>query len=127
AQQPDNNTKAMRSSGWLTRLASTLRIISQSQPGGAVKLDKYPAERPPGATLPPARPYTGPVRNLRPVTPVRTGKLRDMPPIDAATVSNHYYLEPIPPKTPTRSGGPKGPMQTKAGAVASAPSPTSLS
>src|SRR5437868_825169 len=127
AQQPDNNTQTLRSSPWLPRLASTLGIVSRAQRGGAVKLAKYPAERPPGTTQPPARPYTGPVRNLRPVTPVSTGKLRDMPPIDAATVSNHYYLEPIPPKTPTRSGGPKGPMQTKAGAVASAPSPTSLS
>ena len=79
AQQPDNNTQTIRSSGWLTRLASTLGIVSRAQRGGAVKLDKYPAERPPGATQPPARPYTGPVRNLRPVTPVRTGKLRDMP------------------------------------------------
>ena len=50
AQQPDNNTQTIRSSRWLTRLASTLGIMSQSQPGGAIKLDKNPAERPPGAT-----------------------------------------------------------------------------
>ena len=126
AQQPDNNTQTIRSSRWLTRLASTLGIVSRAQRGGAVKLDKYPAERPPGATQPPARPYTGPVRNLRPVTPVRTGKLRDMPPIDPATVSNRYHPEPIPPKTPTRSGGPEGPLQTTAGPLASAPAPTGL-
>jgi len=126
AQQPDNNTQTVSSSRWLTRLASTLGIMSQSQPGGAVKLDKYPAERPPGASQPPAGPYTGPVRNLRPVTAVRTGKLRDMRPIDPATVRNHYHLEPIPPKTPTRSGGPAGPMQTTAGPLASAPTPTGL-
>src|SRR3954454_7570708 len=126
AQQPDNHTQTVRSPHWLARLASTLGIMSQSQPGGAVKLDKYPAERPPGAIQPPAHPYTGPVRNLRPVTPVRTGKLRDMPPIDAATVGNHYYLEPIPPKTPTRSGGPAGSFQTTAGPQASAPAPTGV-
>src|SRR5437773_7187960 len=38
AQQPDNNTQTVSSSRWLTRLASTLGIMSQSQPGGAVKL-----------------------------------------------------------------------------------------
>ena len=79
--QPDKNTQTIRSSRWLTRLASTLGIMSQSQPSGAVKLDKYPAERPPGETQPPVGPYTGPVRNLRPVTAVRTAKLRDMRPI----------------------------------------------
>src|SRR5438045_7377873 len=112
AQQPDNNTQTIRSPGWLTRLASSLGIVSRAQRGGAVQLDKYPAERRPGAIQAPARPYTGPVRNLRSVTPVRTAKLRNMPPIDAATVSHHYYVEPIPPKTPTRSGGPAGSFQT---------------
>src|SRR5213075_757404 len=57
AQQPDNNTQTLRSSRWLTRLASSVGIVSRAQRGGAVKLDKYPAERPPGATQPPARPY----------------------------------------------------------------------
>src|SRR5947208_10285538 len=66
AQQPDNNTQTVSSSGWLTRLASSLGIMSRSQHGGAVKLDKYPAERPPGATQPPAGPYTGPALNRRP-------------------------------------------------------------
>ena len=49
-QQPANNTQAIRSSGWLTRLASTLGIVSRAQGGGAIKLDKYPAERPPGSS-----------------------------------------------------------------------------
>ncbi|PYL09666.1 MAG: hypothetical protein DME34_02025, partial [Verrucomicrobia bacterium] len=80
--QPDNNTQTIRSFRWLTRLASSVGIESLGQPGGAVKLDKYPAERPPGATQPPARPYTGPVQLLHPVTAVRSGKLRDMRPID---------------------------------------------
>src|SRR5213594_3914405 len=130
APQPANNTQTTGSSRWLTRLATTLGIQSLTQHfagGGAVKLDKYPAKRPPGATQPPAGPYTGPVRNLRPVTAVRSGKLRDMRPIDPATVRNHYHLEPIPPKPPTQSGGTRGPQQTSAGAVASAPSPTGLS
>src|SRR5213593_2883099 len=81
AQQADDNTQTTSSSRWLTRLASTLGIESLSKRfatsgGGAVKLDKNPAERPPGWQAPSAIPYTGPVRDLRPVTAVRTGKLR---------------------------------------------------
>src|SRR5207253_1163075 len=108
APQPANNTQTTGSSRWLTRLASSVGIESRAQPGGAVKLDKYPAQRPPRATQPPAGPYTGPVRNLRPVTAVRSGKLRDMRPIDPATVRNYYHLEPIPPKPPTQRGGTRG-------------------
>ena len=53
AEQRDNNRQTIRSSGWLTRLASSVGIESRAQLGGAVKLDKYPAERPPGAIQPP--------------------------------------------------------------------------
>src|SRR5213080_1036299 len=126
--QPDNNTQTIRSSRWLTRLASTFGIMPQPQPGGAVKTDKYPAERPPGAPqTAPAIPYSGPPHNLTPVTAVRTGKLRDMQAIDSATIINHYHIEPIPPKPPTQSGGGiRGSQQTVAGDVVSAPSPTGL-
>src|SRR5438067_2537858 len=126
AQQPDNNTQTLRSSRWLTRLASSVGIVSRAQRGGAIKLDKYPAERPPGATQPLARPYTGPVRNLRPVTAVRSGNLRDIQPIDPASVPKIYHVEPIPPKPPTKSGGPTGPLQAEAGPLTSAPAPTGL-
>src|SRR5207253_8158405 len=117
-------------SRWLTRLATTLGIQSLTQDfagGGAIKLDKYPAERPPGATQPPAGPYTGPVRNLRPVTAVRSGNLRDIRPIDPASVPKIYHVEPIRPKPPTKSGGPGGPLQAEAGPLTSAPTPTGLS
>src|SRR5438132_5380228 len=126
--QPDNNTQTIRSSRWLTRLASTLAIMTQSQPGGAVKTDKYPAERPQGAPqTAPAIPYSGPPHNLTPVTAVRTGKLRDMQAIDSATIINHYHIEPIPPKPPTQSGGGiGGSQQSVAGDVISAPGPTRL-
>src|SRR5436190_22633931 len=56
--QPDNNTQTIRSSSWLTQLASSLGIISQSQPGGAIKLDKNPADAA-QALLPAAVPYSG--------------------------------------------------------------------
>ena len=126
-QQPDNNRQASSSSRWLTRLASTLGINSSATGGGAIKLDKNPAERPPVTSqTAPAIPYSGPPHDLRPVSAVRSGKLRDMPPIDPETVAKHYYLEPIPPKPPTQSGGPAGPLQTEAGPVTSAPTPTGV-
>src|SRR5438477_2479253 len=127
APQPANNTQTTGSSRWLTRLASSVGIGSRAQPGGAIKLDKYPAERPPGATQPPAGPYTGPVRNLRPVTAVRSGNLRDIRPIDPASVPKIYHVEPSPPRPPTKSGGPAGPLQAEAGPLTSAPAPTGLS
>ena len=126
AQQRDGKGKTTTVSRWLTRLASSLGIESRSQRGGAIMVDKDPAERPPGATQPPVGPYTGPVRDLRPVTAVRSANLRDMPPIDPASVPKIYHPEPIPPKPPTQSGGPEGPFQTVAGPLASAPSPTGL-
>ena len=103
-------------------------LPQSSAGGGAVKLDKNPAERP-RITSKKARaiPYSGPPRDLRPVRAVRTGKLRDMRPIDPATVPKHYHPEPSLPKPPTQSGGPEGPLQTTAGEQVSAPPPTGLS
>ena len=117
AQQPANNTQTTSSSRWLTRLASTLGIESLTQRfagGGAIKLDKDPADRT-QALLPAAVPYSGPPRDLRPVVAVRSGKLRDLAPIDPATVTKNPVPEPIRPKPPTKSGGPNGPIQRKAG------------
>src|SRR6266404_7525357 len=91
AQQRNSKGQTTTVSRWLTRLASSVGIESRSQPGGAIKLDKDPAERPPGATQPPVGPYTGPVRNLRPVTAVRSGNLRDIRPIDPARVPKIYH------------------------------------
>src|ERR1700704_507364 len=86
-QQRDNNRQTTSSSRWLTRLASTLGISSPSKrfstSGGAIKLDKNPAERP---QVPSQRaraiPYSGPPVDLRPVRAVRTAKLRQIPPLD---------------------------------------------
>ena len=96
AQERSSKGQTTSSFRWLTRLASTLGIESRSQPGGAVKIDKDPAERPPETTQPPAGPYTGPVPDLRPVSAVRSGNLRDMPPIDPATVPKVDHPKPIP-------------------------------
>jgi hypothetical protein len=125
--QPANNTPTTSSSRWLTRLASTLGIQSQrsADRGGAIKVDKDPAER--TAKPPAAVPYSGPPRDLRPVAAVRSGNLRDIAPIDPATVPKIPYPEPIRPKPPTKSGGPDGPIQREAGPQTSAPAPTGLS
>ena len=128
APKPANNTQTTGSSRWLTRLATTLGIQSLTQHfagGGAIKLDKDPADRT-RALLPAAVPYSGPPRALRPVAAVRSGKLRDLAPIDPATVPKIPYPEPIRPKPPTKSGGPNGPVQTEAGSPTSAPAPTGL-
>src|ERR1043166_803075 len=102
-------------------------IPQRSAGGGAVKLDKYPAERPRlKSKTTPAIPYSGAPQRLTPVTPVRTGKLRDMQPIDPEKVGKHYHVEPIRPKAPTKSGGPAGPIQSVAGSETSAPTPTRL-
>jgi hypothetical protein len=124
--QPDNNTQTIRSSRWLTRLASTFAIMSQSQPGGAIKLDKNPADAA-QALLPAAVPYSGAPQILHPVAAVHSGKLRYMSPINPESVPKIAHPEPKRPKPPTQSGGPEGSMQTKAGALASAPTPTGLS
>ena len=59
-----------------------------SASGGAVKLDKYPAEPPPVRSRPSAAVlYSGAPQHLTPVTPVRTGKLRYMAPIDPENVA----------------------------------------
>jgi hypothetical protein len=125
AQQPDNNTQTLRSSRWLTRLASTLGIMSQSQPGGAIKLDKDPADAA-QALLPAAVPYRGAPQGLTPRAAVRSGTLRLTPPINPESVPKIAHPEPTRPRPPTKSGGPEGPRQTQAGAVASAPTPIGL-
>ncbi|MFN2476792.1 MAG: hypothetical protein ABR526_10700, partial [Chthoniobacterales bacterium] len=129
-QQPDDKGQTTSSSRWLTGLASTLGIESQRSAGGggAVPVHKDPAERVQGTSLPSAAvPYTGLVPDLRPVAAVRSGKLRDMPPIDPATVPKLNYPEPILPPPPTDSAGPEGPLQRTAGPQLSAPTPTGLS
>lgn len=102
-------------------------LPQRSAGGGAVKLDKNPAEPPRiKSKTAPAIPYSGAPVDLRPVTAVRTGKLRYMAPIDPETVEKHYHPEPILPKPPTKSGGPAGPIQSVAGPLVSAPTATGV-
>jgi len=103
-------------------------LPQRSAGGGAVMLDKYPTE-PPKVTTTKARAirYSGASQQLTPVTPVRTQKLRDIAPIDPDKVVKYYHPEPIPPKPPTKSGGPARAIQTVAGPQVSAPAPTGVS
>ncbi|HEX8678477.1 MAG TPA: hypothetical protein VF683_00845, partial [Chthoniobacterales bacterium] len=130
AQQPANNAQTTNLSRWFVRVASTLGLhspLQRSAGGGSIKLDKDQAERTrlPSQTAP-AVPYTGLPHDLRPVTAVRSGKLRDTAPIDPATVEKNDIVEPLRRKAPTESAAPDGPIQTKAGAATSAPSPTGV-
>ncbi len=90
AQQLHNNRHAT----WLTRLASTLGIEpshgsgtpstgADKANGGAVKIDKEPAEGT-QPLMPAAVPFSGRPVDRAPVRAVRSGKLRDMRPIDPA-------------------------------------------
>ena len=103
-------------------------LPQRSAGGGAIKLDKYPAEPPriKSKTAHAIR-YSGAPQHLTPVTPVRTQKLRDTATIDPEKVVKNYHPEPIPPKLPTKSGGAAGAIQTVAGPQVSAPSPTGIS
>ena len=104
------------------------KLPQRSAGGGAIMLDKNPAE-PSKGTAKKMRTvrYAGAPKLLTNVTPVRTAKLRDTAPINPESVEKFYHPEPIRPKFPTRSGGPAGTIQTVAGPQVSAPSPTGVS
>ena len=125
-EQSHNNRETTSLPHWLTPLASTLGINSSGTGGGAIKLDKNPAERP-QVTSQAAPAISGAPRDLNPVIAVRSGKLRDMAPIDPETVAKQFHPEPIYPEPPTQSGGPAGPLQTTAGAQTSVPNPAGVS
>jgi hypothetical protein len=147
AQERDNK-QATKSSGWMTRLASNLGIKSPSPSGSAnvrcqscarnlerqrgggsaALLSRVAEERLQGSfRMPAAVPYTGPVNNLNGVEAVRSGKLRDIAPINPSLGPVYEHPEPIRPKRSAQSGGPRGPLQTTLGPLASAPSPTGVS
>src|SRR4051794_12802811 len=114
---------------WLTSLASTLGMPSSkahSTGASAIKIDKYPLEPAAGNTQSSAViTYGGAPQLLTPVTPVRTGKLRDMTSINPDKVVKFYHPEPLPPKFSKKSGRSAKTVtaaaQTEAGPQASAP------
>jgi hypothetical protein len=71
----------------------------------------------------PATAYAGPRNDFRPVQAVRSGDLRDAPPIHPSKALKHDHPEPIRPTPPSENGGLDGPLQTAQGQQFSAPSP----
>src|SRR5215831_6283339 len=120
-------------SGILAVLAFGLRLDSQklaslSKPkrgGAGVPLSKIPGEPLQGIQDQTPANYKGPRNNSRPVNPVHTRPLRDLPKIPPALAVRREVLEPAPPKAPTdKPTG--GFVQAFLGPAVSAPSPTGL-
>src|SRR5438874_7613809 len=86
----------------LFALGALPKLGQRSASGGAIKLDKYPAEPSAVRSQRKAVRYKGAPQQLTPVNPVRTQKLRDTAPIDPDKVLKYYHAEPIPPKSPTK-------------------------
>jgi hypothetical protein len=125
---PLAQTQTTNSSAWLTQVAKHFNG------GGAIKIDKYPAEPPPRTSRKPTKvvKYKGPPQQLDPITPVRTRNLRDMTPINPDKVVKFYHPEPNRPKFAKKEGPvttgaqSRQTMQTEAGALASSPTATGL-
>ncbi|HJT44743.1 MAG TPA: hypothetical protein VJ721_00595, partial [Chthoniobacterales bacterium] len=101
----------------------------ESFAGGAIKLDKYPAEPPhikSSSKRVKAVPYSGAPRDLTPVKPVRTARLQYMTPIDPEKVAKTYHPEPFLRPKAKSNGGPDGRRQAIAGPMSSAPASTGL-
>ena len=71
--------------------------------------------------------YSGPRKDLRPVSGVRTAPLRNLPAIPPRLAPAPVEREPIRPQPPTDVTGPDFKAQTFAGALVSAPTPTGVS
>src|SRR5262245_17136211 len=121
-------------SGILALLAFGVRLDSQklaslSKPkggGAGVPISKIPGEPLQGIRDQTPANYKGPRRDRRPVKPVHTRPLRDLPKIPPSLAIRREVREPARPKaptdTPTRSF-----IQTFLGPALSAPTPTGLS
>jgi Carboxypeptidase regulatory-like domain len=102
--------------------------LPETKGGGAgVPLSKIPGEPVP-PTLEDQTPanYTGPHKDVRPVEAVRTRPLRQLPKIPPSLAVRREVREPARPKPPTDTPT-RGFMQTVAGPVLSAPTPTGVS
>src|SRR5882724_11224344 len=121
-------------SGVLALLAFGMRLDSQklaalSKPksgGAGVPISKIPGEPLQGIRVQTPANYKGPRYDRRPVKPVYTRPLRDLPKIPPELAVRREVLEPARPKTPTdKPTG--GFVQNFLGRVLSAPSPTGVS
>jgi hypothetical protein len=121
-------------SGILALLAFGVRLDSQklaslSKPkggGAGVPISKIPGEPLQGIRVQTPANYKGPRHDRRPVKPVYTRPLRDLPKIPPELAVRREVLEPARPKPPTdKPTG--GFVQNFLGRVLSAPSPTGVS
>jgi len=106
--------------------SQTLAALSKPKSGGAgVPLSKIPGEPLQGIRDQTPANYKGPRNDRRPVKPVYTRPLRDLPKIPPSLAIRREVREPARPKpptdTPTRSF-----IQTFLGPALSAPTPTGL-
>jgi hypothetical protein len=121
-------------SGILALLALGVRFDSQklaslSKPkrgGAGVPLSKIPGEPLQGIQDQTSTTYKGPQNDRRPVKPVHTRALRDLPKISPSLAIRREVREPQRPKPPTdKPAG--GFVQSLLGPAISAPTPTGLS
>jgi len=143
AYSGNDNNQAANSSGWLTRFASSVGLHLESQKlagdagqpgqiqtrggGSSIALTQSSGKTEPEASQSASNaPYTGPHNDFRPVEPVHTQPLRDLPAIPAALAPHREIPEPIRPPPPDKSGGPETARQTFSGPVLSAPTAAGL-
>jgi len=94
--------------------------------GSGIPLSKIPGEPLQGIQVQTPANYTGPRNDRRPVKPVYTRPLRDLPKIPPSLAIRREVHEPQRPKAPTDTPT-GGFMQTFSGAALSAPTPTGVS
>src|SRR5882724_9385416 len=133
----NSNVQAGNSPGWFGRFTSAFGVHLDSQKFAAVPAPKgggagVPLSKTPGEPLPQTledqapTSYKGPLYDRRPVKPVYTRPLRDLPKIPPALAIRREVREPQRPKPPTdKPTG--GFVQTLLGPALSAPTATGLS
>ena len=132
----DSNAQAANSSGWLGRFVSAFGGPSKSQKfaalppsrGGGGPISKSSGGPTRGTSqAQTTTAYSGPRKDLRPVSGIRTAPLRNLPAIPPRLAPAPFEREPIRPQPPTDVTGPDLKAQTFAGALISAPTPTGVS
>jgi hypothetical protein len=131
-----SNAQVGSSSGLFGRFASAFGLPLDSQKFAAVPAPKggagVPLSKTPGEPLPPnledqtPANYTGPHKDVRPVKPVLTRPLRQLPMIPPSLAVRREIREPARPKPPTDSPT-GGFIQSFSGPALSAPNATGTS
>src|SRR5215216_2356915 len=129
----DDSSSQTGKPNWFHRLASTFGVQvntneSAARRGGGGPVSKSSKNQVQRAVQPQSPvAYAGPRNDLRPVSPVRTLPLRNMPAIPPRLAPAPFEREPIRPQPPTDLTGADRAAQTFQGPVGSAPSPGGVS